>query len=61
MNWSKGPISGATVTTSSQHGFLLVSFLALSVRMLGGHFWSVLRFIMHQLKSESGLEDRLHR
>ena len=60
MNWSKGLILGATVTTSSQYGFLLVAFLALFVRMVGGHFWSVLCFIMHQLKADSGPQDGLH-
>ena len=60
VNWSKGPILGATLTTTSQHGFLLVSFLALFVRMVGGHFWSVLCFVMHQIKSDSGPQDGLH-
>jgi hypothetical protein len=60
INWSKGPILGATLTTTSQDGFLLVSFLALFVRMVGGHFWSVLCFVMHQLKSNSGPQDGLH-
>jgi hypothetical protein len=60
VNWSKGPILGTTLTTTSQHGFLLVSFLALFVRMVGGHFWSVLCFVMHQIKSDSGPQDGLH-
>lgn len=60
VNWSKGPILGATITTSSQQGFLLVSFLALFVRMVGGHFWSVLCFVMHQLKSDPSPQDGLH-
>src|SRR5277367_4316988 len=59
INWSKGPILGATLTTTSQDGFLLVSFLALFVRMVGGHFWSVLCFVMHQLKSDLGSQDGL--
>src|ERR1700722_3546927 len=60
INWSKGPILGTTLTTTSQDGFLLVSFLALFVRMVGGHFWSVLCFVMHQLKSDLGPQDGLH-
>lgn len=49
INWSKGPILGATLTTTSKDGFLLASFLALFVRMVGSHFWSVLCFVIHQL------------
>ena len=60
MNWSKGPILGATLTTTSQHGFLLVAFLAMFVRTVGGHFWSLLCFLMHQLKSDPGPQDGLH-
>src|SRR5436305_11055473 len=60
INWSKGPILGITLTTTSQNGFLLVSFLALFVRMVGSHFWSVLCFVMHQLKSDSSPQDGLH-
>src|ERR1700733_6334066 len=58
-NWSKGPILGATLTTASAQGFLLVSFLTLFVSMSGDHLWSILCFIMHQMNSLSTHRDGL--
>lgn len=60
INWSKGPISGATITTNGQHGFYLVSFLTLFVRMAGGHLWSIICFTIHQIKSSFEPQDGLH-
>lgn len=60
VNWSKGLIGGATITTNGQHGFYLVSFLTLFVRMVGGRAWSVLCFVIHQLNSTFELKDGLH-
>ena len=60
INWSSGPVFGATLTTTGSQGFLLVSFLTLFVRMAGGHFWSILCFIIHQSKSSAAPQDGLH-
>lgn len=60
INWSQGAVVGATWTTTGSHGFLLVSFLTLFVRMAGGHFWSILCFVLHQLKSTAAPQDGLH-
>ncbi len=51
---------GATLTTTGSQGFLLVSFLTLFVRMAGGHFWSILCFVLHQFKSSAAPQDGLH-
>ena len=51
INFSKGTILGATLTISARDGAILVAFLALFVRFVGGHFWSILCFVLHQSRS----------
>ncbi|KAL9620727.1 MAG: hypothetical protein Q9160_004740 [Pyrenula sp. 1 TL-2023] len=60
INHSKGHILGATLTVPPRDGALLVSFLALYVRMVGTQLWSLLCFVLHQLRSTKRLRDGLH-
>ena len=51
-NWTDGRVVGATLTL--RNGAYLVAFLALFVRIVGGHFWRLLCYIIfhylaHQL------------
>lgn len=60
LNWAKGPILGATLTTSHSNGLYLVSFLTMFVRMAGGHLWSIICFALHQLRSSREPQDGLY-
>jgi hypothetical protein len=60
IDWDRGLIRGATLTTSSQSGFYLVAFLTLFVRTVGGHFWSILCYVVHQLRCGNADRDALH-
>lgn len=59
INYAKGTIPGATLTISHQNGFYLVSFLTLFVRYVGGHMWSIICFIVHQIRHTRELRDGL--
>jgi hypothetical protein len=48
VNHDYGPIKGSTYTTSTRSGAFLVAFFALFVSTTGVHFWSILRFLIHQ-------------
>ncbi|KAF2456413.1 hypothetical protein BDY21DRAFT_393710 [Lineolata rhizophorae] len=56
VDWGKGAISGATITVPSAYGAILVAFLALYVRLAGSHFWNIVCFFTHQLRSAPHLE-----
>ena len=60
MNWTKGPILGATITIDLRDGALLISFLALFVRLVGSHAWSIFCYMFHQWQSSKGERDALH-
>ncbi len=59
INWTTGPILGATWTTSPQNGAYLVAFLALFVRVAGQHFWDIFCYTLFQLRSTARDEDGL--
>lgn len=53
-------ILGATLTVPPRDGALLVSFLALYVRLVGNQLWSLLCFVIHQIRSTRKPKDGLH-
>lgn len=50
-NWSKGPIYGATLTIHEREAGLLGAFLAIYVSFVGGQFWRILCYGMHQIRA----------
>lgn len=60
IDWEYGLIRGTTLTTSGVSGFYLVAFLTLYVRAVGGHFWSILCYIVHQIQCTREDRDALH-
>ena len=48
--WSRGSVTGLTVSLSEQHAAILVAGLALFVQMMGTRLWVILRFLVHQLR-----------
>lgn len=60
MNWSNGPIKGATLTLSERDGGLLISFVATFVTIVGAQLWRVISFLIHQVRSTNGPRDGLH-
>lgn len=52
-NWSYGKVLGSTLTLSKNNGLLLTAFLALYVRVAGGHLWNIVCFIIFLSRSSS--------
>ncbi len=60
VRWADGPVLGSTLTLTSRNGAFLVAFLALFVNFVGGQFWTILKFLVHQLRAKRRSEDALH-
>jgi hypothetical protein len=61
INWSKGAISGSTLTLSPGNAAVLVAVLALFVEMTGSQLWTVLQFMFHQCRaSKAPLDGYYH-
>ena len=48
INYSRGPIFGATITFSTHTTDILQGCLALFINYVGSQFWSIISFVMHQ-------------
>lgn len=59
-NWSNGRVQGATLTIPSQNSAYLIAFLALFVRVAGGHFWEILAYILFQARTTAHARDGLY-
>ena len=60
IDWSRGHIRGATLTTSLPTGAILVAFLALFIQFTGSRLWGILRFTIHQSRVTKRPRDGLH-
>ena len=60
INWSKGYIRGATLTTTTVGGAILVILLALFIQFTGNHLWRISRFIAHQVRVDKTPRDGLY-
>ena len=60
INWSQGYVKGATLTTTTTGGAILVAFLALFVQFTGSQLWGISRFIVHQVRVSNKSRDALY-
>jgi hypothetical protein len=60
VDWSFGPVRGATLTLSHTTSGLLIAFIALLVSAAGGGVWKIVSYITHQLRSSRVPRDGLH-
>ncbi|OJD36629.1 cytochrome p450 protein [Diplodia corticola] len=60
INWSHGPILGATLTLDRQSGGLLIAALALFIAWAGTSFWRICCFVSHQVYSSNTAQDGLY-
>lgn len=51
INWSHGPILGATLTLGERNGGLLTAFIATFVTVVGPALWKIIAYIIHQIRS----------
>jgi hypothetical protein len=59
-NWNYGPVKGATLTIPTGNASFLVAFLAVFVGIVGGHFWSILCYVLFQIRSTTKPCDGQH-
>jgi hypothetical protein len=61
-DWSHGAVQGATVTLTQRWGGVLTAFLAIFVSVVGGSFWNIIAFSVHQCNTTHPLRlrDALH-
>lgn len=59
INWSHGPIVGATLTLSDGNGALLTAFIATFVTLVGAQLFKILSYIFHQSRSSTSSKDGL--
>ena len=52
VNWTDGRILGATLTVTSRAGAYLIAFLALFVRIAGGHLWTITAYLTFLYRSK---------
>ncbi len=50
-NWARGKTHGATLTIHEREAGLLAAFLAVYVSFVGGQFWRILCYSIHQAKA----------
>lgn len=50
-DWSRGQITGSTLTLSNRNAAILIAILALFVSQAGSHSWTIICFITHQLRT----------
>lgn len=46
INWSRGPVMGATLTTTRQDGNLLIAFTAFFVSFISSRFWHISWYVL---------------
>lgn len=51
INWSRGHITGATLTLGRRNGAVLTAFLAIFITLVGTSFWRITSFSLHQFRS----------
>jgi len=60
INWSRGPVMGATLTLSQRTGSLLIAFVALFVSFAGTRFFRITCYSFHRLFSTQSPQDGVH-
>ncbi|KAK3322745.1 hypothetical protein B0H66DRAFT_515399 [Apodospora peruviana] len=60
INWSRGPVLGATLTMTRSNGNLLIGFLAFFVAVVGARFWRITALLLHFQNSTDQASDGLH-
>lgn len=57
---TRNSVAGSALTVSNQAGLYVIAFLALWVRLVGSHFWTIICFVVHQFRASPHAQDALH-
>lgn len=59
-NWSRGPIFGPTLTTTTSNGSLIIAFAASFVAFVASRLWKILGLVLHRYYSTTEPRDSIH-
>ena len=59
-DWTHSRSQGLTLTVPAGHAAVLIAFLAIFVRIAGGHLWDVFCYIIFHVRSTADARDGLH-
>ncbi|KAF8851543.1 hypothetical protein BDZ45DRAFT_695838 [Acephala macrosclerotiorum] len=59
-NWAKGPATGSTLTLSNRNGAVLIAALAIFIQLAGGRSWTIISFIVHQIRTTRQARDGVY-
>ena len=59
-DWTRGRVQGLTLTVPSSHGTILIAFLAIFVKVAGGHFWDIFCYVLFHTRSTTDARDALY-
>ena len=59
-DWTHGRSKGLTLTVPVSHAALLIAFLAIFVKIAGGHLWDVFCYILFHVRSATDARDGFH-
>lgn len=59
-NWSRGPVLGATLTTTKAYGNLLISFTAFFIALVTTRLWKILCLLLHRYYSTADPRGTIH-
>ncbi len=60
IDWSRGVVTGSTITLSARSDSALTAFLAFFVTIVGTCLWRIFSFIIHQCSATADARDGLH-
>lgn len=60
INWSRGLVTGATITLGEREGGLLTAFIATFVTIVGAELWKISCYVFHQIRSKQEPQDGLY-
>jgi hypothetical protein len=60
INLDNGAVQGASLTLPNQWALIISGFLALFVKLVGGHLWEAICFAIHQTKASLDSQDDIH-
>ncbi|XXH04288.1 hypothetical protein Hte_010702 [Hypoxylon texense] len=60
VNWSRGRVSGTTITLSNSDGDLVIAFTAFFVGLIASRFWRIACLVFHRVYSTQKPRDALY-
>lgn len=60
IDWSRGLVSGSTLTIATEFSGSLTAFLAIFISASGSALWRIMSYALHQIRATPDCQDGLH-